>query len=164
MPEGHTIHRAARDQQRIFSGQELNVSSPQGRFAEGASLLNGQVCLSVEAFGKHLLYTFKNSFALHIHLGLFGRIKKHKLPLRDPQVTAGVFRRCGGDVCFELTAQAPAAFVFLSTPFAGHFSTNGVFLPPGERMQLRFLASGAGFDPAQLAASLEIESVYSATR
>ena len=85
MPEGHTIHRAARDHQRIFSGQELNVSSPQGRFAEGASLLNGQVCLSVEAFGKHLLYTFKNSFALHIHLGLFGRIKKHKLPLRDPQ-------------------------------------------------------------------------------
>ena len=85
MPEGHTIHRAARDHHLLFAGQKLNVSSPQGRFAEGASLLNGQLCLSVEALGKHLLYTFNNSCALHIHLGLFGRIRKRKLPLRDPK-------------------------------------------------------------------------------
>ena len=85
MPEGHTIHRAARDHHRLFSGQNLNVSSPQGRFAEGASRLNGQICLAVEAFGKHLLYTFDNASTLHIHLGLFGRIRKWKLPLREPK-------------------------------------------------------------------------------
>ena len=49
MPEGHTIHRAARDHHRILSGQQLPVSSPQGRFAEGASILNKQLCLAVEA-------------------------------------------------------------------------------------------------------------------
>ena len=41
MPEGHTIHRAARDHHRIFAGKQLTISSPQGRFAEGAALLSG---------------------------------------------------------------------------------------------------------------------------
>ena len=58
MPEGHTIHRAARDHHKWFRGQKLSISSPQGRFSDGATLLNGQTCLSVEAFGKHLIYHF----------------------------------------------------------------------------------------------------------
>ena len=85
MPEGHTIHRAARDHHPILAGQQLTVSSPQGRFGAGASLLTGQLCLAVEAFGKHLLYRFKNGDVLHIHLGLFGRIQKRKLPLVEPR-------------------------------------------------------------------------------
>jgi endonuclease-8 len=85
VPEGHTIHRAARDHHRILAGQQLTVSSPQGRFSEGATLLSGQLCLVVEAFGKHLLYRFENGNVLHIHLGLFGRIRKHKLPLVEPR-------------------------------------------------------------------------------
>ena len=85
MPEGHTIHRAARDHRRILAGQQLTVSSPQGRFSEGAILLTGQLCLAVEAFGKHLLYRFKNGNVLHIHLGLFGRIRNRKLPLIEPR-------------------------------------------------------------------------------
>ena len=90
MPEGHTIHRAARDHHRLFSGQILSVSSPQGRFAEGASFLDGQLCLAVEALGKHLLYTFEKDYTLHIHLGLFGRIRKQKVPLRDPKCVVRV--------------------------------------------------------------------------
>jgi endonuclease-8 len=85
MPEGHTIHRAARDHRRIFEKCALEVGSPQGRFSEGASILSGQLCRTVEAFGKHLLYRFDNNLALHIHLGLFGRIRKHKLPLQKPR-------------------------------------------------------------------------------
>jgi endonuclease-8 len=85
VPEGHTIHRAARDHHRILAGQQLTVLSPQGRFADGASRLTGQLCLAVEAFGKHLLYRFKNGDVLHIHLGLFGRIQKHKVPLVEPR-------------------------------------------------------------------------------
>ena len=85
MPEGHTIHRAARDHHRIFAGKQLTISSPQGRFAEGASLLSGRQCLCVEAFGKHLIYHFDHSDVLHIHLGLFGRIHKHKLPQAEPK-------------------------------------------------------------------------------
>ena len=85
MPEGHTIHRAAQDHHRVLSGQKLVVSSPQGRFTEGASLLDKQLCLNVEALGKHLLYQFKNGDVLHVHLGLFGRIRKRKLPLVEPK-------------------------------------------------------------------------------
>ena len=85
MPEGHTIHRAARDHRRILARQKLIVSSPQDRFSEGASLLNEQICSAVEAFGKHLLYKFDNEYTLHIHLGLFGRIRKQKLPLAEPK-------------------------------------------------------------------------------
>lgn len=69
----------------MLAGQILTVSSPQGRFAEGASLLNGRLCLAVEAYGKHLLYRFDSGDVLHIHLGLFGRIRKHKLPLTEPR-------------------------------------------------------------------------------
>jgi endonuclease-8 len=85
LPEGHTIHRAARDHHRIFARQKLIVSSPQGRFSEGASLLNEQICSAVEAFGKHLLYKFNNEYTLHIHLGLFGRIRQQNLPLAEPK-------------------------------------------------------------------------------
>lgn len=85
MPEGHTIHRAARDHRRAFSGQKLSVTSPQGKFSEGASLLDSKSCQTVEAIGKHLLYRFQNSSALHIHLGLFGRIRKNPLPLQPPK-------------------------------------------------------------------------------
>ncbi len=82
MPEGHTIHRAAREHNKIVGGHSLTVTSPQGRFTNGAALLDGQRCSLVEAIGKHLIYHFENGSILHIHLGLFGRIRKHKLPLR----------------------------------------------------------------------------------
>ena len=94
MPEGHTIHRAARDHRRAFSGQKLSVTSPQGRFFEGASLLDSQFCETVEAYGKHLLYRFRNSLALHIHLGLFGRVRKQSLPLTLPKGAVRVRLAC----------------------------------------------------------------------
>ncbi len=89
MPEGHTIHRAARDQRKMLAGQVLAVSSPQGRFAAGAARLDGQCCEEVEAYGKHLLYRFDEREALHIHLGLFGKFRTRKRasqePLPDPR-------------------------------------------------------------------------------
>ncbi|MEM6482699.1 MAG: DNA-formamidopyrimidine glycosylase family protein [Pseudomonadota bacterium] len=76
MPEGHTIHRAARDQNLHLAGQALQVLSPQGRFEQGAAMVNGQVCKRVEALGKHLLYHFGNGLSVHIHLGLAGVIRR----------------------------------------------------------------------------------------
>lgn len=74
MPEGHTIHRAARTQFDHLGGQALAVSSPQGRATETAALLDGRVLTAVDAYGKHLLYRFEDApGALHVHLGLFGR-------------------------------------------------------------------------------------------
>jgi endonuclease VIII len=74
MPEGHTIHRLARLEQKLFGGQVVRVSSPQGRFAEGAALLDGHVVRSTEAIGKHLFQHFRGAPSLHIHLGLFGKV------------------------------------------------------------------------------------------
>ena len=56
MPEGHTIHRAARDHERDLGGRLVRVSSPQGRF-DTAELIDETGCarlLKVEAYGKHL--------------------------------------------------------------------------------------------------------------
>ena len=85
MPEGHTIHRAARDQRSMLVGKVLDVSSPQGRFAEGAVAIDGKRCVGVEAFGKHLIYRFDNGFSLHIHLGLFGKFRTAKRPAGEPK-------------------------------------------------------------------------------
>ena len=43
MPEGHTLHRLAAALDDAFAGQPSGSSSPQGRFAESAALLDGRV-------------------------------------------------------------------------------------------------------------------------
>jgi endonuclease VIII len=85
MPEGHTIHRAARDQSKVLAGQTLQVSSPQGRFEAGAAAINGRVCTAIDAYGKHLIYRFDNDQSLHIHLGLFGTFRTAKCPAPKPR-------------------------------------------------------------------------------
>ena len=85
MPEGHTIHRAALDHHKVLAGDKLTIQSPQGRFKEGSQRLSGKLCTAVEAFGKHLVYRFETGDSLHIHLGLFGKIRKHTLPLKEPR-------------------------------------------------------------------------------
>jgi formamidopyrimidine-DNA glycosylase len=79
MPEGHTIHRLAAEHQRMFGGRRVAASSPQGRFAEGARLLDGLVLGAADAHGKHLLLWFGRSGGkgggdrvLHVHLGIYG--------------------------------------------------------------------------------------------
>jgi formamidopyrimidine-DNA glycosylase len=71
VPEGHTLHRLAREQTELFAGRPVHVSSPQGRFAAGAALLDGRVLDEVTAYGKHLFACF-GSDTLHVHLGLYG--------------------------------------------------------------------------------------------
>ena len=75
MPEGHTIHRIARDHGKLLVGRPVAVSSPQGRFADDAALVDGRVLERVEAFGKHLFYWWDNGMVGHVHLGLFGKFR-----------------------------------------------------------------------------------------
>ena len=72
MPEGHSIHRLARQFSSVFAGSRLAVSSPQGRFAAGAARLDGQILDDAEAHGKQLFLRFDNDLYLRIHLGLYG--------------------------------------------------------------------------------------------
>ena len=85
MPEGHSIHRQALDQTPMLKRQVLQVSSPQGRFMEGAALLDGRRCMGIEACGKHLFYRFAGGDTLHIHLGLFGKFRSVALPAPEPR-------------------------------------------------------------------------------
>ena len=78
VPEGHTIHRLARDLNASFDGSKIHASSPQGRFDAGASKLDGQLCDGFEAFGKHLVGYFSTGDVLHVHLGLIGKFRKAK--------------------------------------------------------------------------------------
>lgn len=72
MPEGHSVHRLARQFSDVFAGERLAVSSPQGRFAPGAALLDGHVLTRAVAHGKHLFLGFGHGLVLHVHLGLYG--------------------------------------------------------------------------------------------
>ena len=73
MPEGHVAHRLARELNGRFSGLAVQVTSPQGRFAEAATL-DRTVLEQAEAVGKHLLVDFGERGSVWIHLGLIGKL------------------------------------------------------------------------------------------
>lgn len=108
MPEGHTIHRLARLHHRQFRGQEIAVSSPQGRFSTGASLVDGRVLVKAEAYGKHLFHHYGTGTAaggdavVHVHLGLYGRFENHVTPEPDEPRGAVRMRMVGGSAWTDL--------------------------------------------------------------
>lgn len=89
MPEGHTLHRLARDLSGLFRGDVVRATSPQGRFADGAHRIDGRRVVRADAHGKHLFVTFDADDVLHVHLGLYGTfsLETHH-DGADPVVTA----------------------------------------------------------------------------
>ena len=85
MPEGNVIHFQAAKLRRLFEGKRVRVDSPQGRFADGAALVNGRTVRSVEAVGKHLFIDMGNDRSIHVHLGLFGKWRFGKGSAPDPR-------------------------------------------------------------------------------
>jgi DNA-formamidopyrimidine glycosylase len=83
MPEGHTIHRIALDHTKLLKGRTLHVTSPQGRFAEGAALLDGRTLRKITPYGKHLWYDVSGPL-LHVHLGLYGKFRVGEAPPPEP--------------------------------------------------------------------------------
>jgi endonuclease-8 len=72
MPEGHSVHRIARQFALHFVGHRVAASSPQGRFAAGAAELDGHVMTGAKAVGKQLYLDFEHDRVLRVHLGLYG--------------------------------------------------------------------------------------------
>ena len=75
MPEGHTIHRVAKDHGALLVDHAVHVTSPQGRFSADAQRIDGQKLNRLEAYGKHLFYHWSNGDVGHVHLGLFGKFR-----------------------------------------------------------------------------------------
>ncbi|MBF4614751.1 Fpg/Nei family DNA glycosylase [Curtobacterium sp. VKM Ac-1376] len=72
MPEGHSVHRIARQFALHFVGRVCEVSSPQGRFAAGAAQLDGTRMIAARAVGKQMFLEFEGDLFLRVHLGLYG--------------------------------------------------------------------------------------------
>lgn len=85
MPEGHTLHRLARLHRRRYAGKPVSVSSPQGRFATSAEIVDGRVLESAEAYGKHLFHRYGPDLVVHVHLGLYGKFSNAPLPEPPPR-------------------------------------------------------------------------------
>lgn len=90
VPEGHTIHRIARDHGELLTGRPVRVSSPQGRFAADADRVDGATLERIEAHGKHLFYGWSTGDIGHVHLGLFGKFTVHRSD--DPPDPRGAVR------------------------------------------------------------------------
>jgi len=85
MPEGHKTHYLAREHNQRYAGERLDVSSPQGRFSDGARAVSGRVLESVRAAGKHLFYEFEGNRIVHVHLGRYGSYVEQTSPPEPPQ-------------------------------------------------------------------------------
>ena len=53
-------------------GDAVAVSSPQGRFAEGAALIDGRTMTASRAVGKQMFLEFDEALWLRVHLGIYG--------------------------------------------------------------------------------------------
>jgi endonuclease-8 len=74
MPEGDSLHRAARRLQ-VLVGERVSVETPHPRAAAEriAERLDGRRLESVEAVGKNLLLSFEGGLVLRSHLRMSGR-------------------------------------------------------------------------------------------
>src|SRR5215468_456276 len=74
MPEGDTLHRAARRLQ-VLVGERLEVESlhPRAQAERVAERLDGRRLEAVEAVGKNLFLSFEGGLVLRSHLRMSGR-------------------------------------------------------------------------------------------
>ncbi len=100
MPEGHTLHRLALDLTAALAGRRVRVSSPQGRFAQGAALLDGALVLGAEAWGKQLFVELDGERFVHVHLGLIGTFEVHDAVAEVPDPVGQVRLRLATDTAY----------------------------------------------------------------
>lgn len=123
MPEGHHIHRLALDLEGAHGGRPARVSSPQGRFADAAALLDGTVLEQAWAVGKHLFVQFAGDRVIHIHLGLIGKLRPFPWPggpgqvrLRIGTPDSGVHDLSGPQTCELISLDEAVAIGASSGP------------------------------------------------
>lgn len=88
MPEGHSVHRIARQFDRNIVGRVVSASSPQGRFAEGAAAIDARTATAVRAVGKQMFLEFDDDLWLRVHLGMYGAWDFAGEIMVDPTIAA----------------------------------------------------------------------------
>ena len=58
----------------------MAVSSPQGRFASSAAVVDGRVLRRTSVWGKHLFHHYDSGPIVHVHLGLYGTFTEWERP------------------------------------------------------------------------------------
>jgi endonuclease-8 len=109
VPEGHSIHRAARDQKPWLVGKRIQLTAPDGRCQEVASRLNGRELRRIEPVGKHLFYHFVGDepHIVHVHLALLGNFRHYKGDAPEPRGAVRL-RFDSGDHVLDLHAARTA--------------------------------------------------------
>ena len=80
MVEGHGVARVAAAHRRLLLNHAFKATSPNGRFADGARLIDRRKLSRIENLGKHLFYFFSQTpqssetggvdpVVVHIHFG-----------------------------------------------------------------------------------------------
>ena len=132
MPEGHTLFRLAAELTAALAGHRVAVSSPQGRFAADAAVLDGSLLVGAEPAGKHLFVEFDHERIVHVHLGLIGRFDVHEGVAEVPQPV--------GQVRLRLVARTPRGTSYADLRGATRCDLVG----PGRREEV---VTGLGPDP-----------------
>lgn len=141
MPEGHTVHRLANTFAALFTGQQLGISSPQGRFADGAAVIDGRWLIASQAYGKHMYLGFGDEPArseedllwLRVHLGLYGSWTFSSDGTADVAHAIGAPRKRIGERETTLAPQDPGE----GSSFVAGLAGDGVWQPPPPRGQVR---------------------------
>jgi endonuclease-8 len=108
MPEGDTIHRAARRLTAALGSRTIEraeAPNPRSPLHHRADELEGRTLEHVEARGKHLLAHFSEGLVVHSHLGMNGRwliSADGRLPYGEPWLLLasgrGVAAQSGGQI------------------------------------------------------------------
>lgn len=155
MPEGHSVHRIARQFDRNFVGHRVAASSPQGRFAEGAAVLDGQTVRGVQAVGKQMFVEFEGELWLRVHLGMYGAWDFAGEIVVDPTIASangrmGHTNQRGTVLGADALDAAPAAAGSEGTIFdsAGENSLSSIGAPRKARVHVRMSEETSGLPDA----------------
>lgn len=124
MPEGDTLHAAARKLSPMLVGRRVAWFELPRR-VESTEGIVGETVLGVEARGKNLLVHFSNGLSLHVHLKMLGRILTFARPAH---------RRVGPDTVVLLDTErervlvvhAPVARLLRTRDLATDFHFRGL--------------------------------------
>lgn len=82
MVEGHGVARVAAAHRKLLLNHAFKATSPNGRFTEGARLVNNRRLSQIQNIGKNLFYFFERTpqsvpspvdpVVVHIHFGMSG--------------------------------------------------------------------------------------------